>query len=122
MKLNQIKRYRATAYRHLRSSERSRKISSCCLFVVILLTFLQAWLPVIALAVISVCLGVHALISLRLFDLNYELYKANTKYLCKKIHKGSYEKKSEDGMKSRESLELTGFEIGSRIHRTPSSL
>jgi hypothetical protein len=118
-KLNQIKKYRVSASRHLRSSERYKKLSLLGLIASIGFACFGLWNYVLWISTSSVLLGVLGLISIELFYLNYELWKTNTKKLVKQVHDGGHVKKSGEGMESGENPERG--DIGT-LERTPSPL
>ena len=118
-KLAKLKKYRVSASRHLRSSERYKKIAILGLIATIALACFGLWNFVFLISIIGVLSGVLSLISIELFYLNYELWKTTTKKLVNECHDGGYDDRSGGGMESGENPEHGDI---STLERTPSPL
>ena len=99
-KLNQIKKYRGRACRHLASCERYKSLAILTLFGSIALACFTLWHFVLWLSIVSVLFGVLGLISIELFYLNYDLWKTTHKELkqdCQDCHDGGYDETTSGG-------------------------
>lgn len=120
-KLNQIKKYRTRACRHLASCERYKSLAILTLFGSIALACFTLWHFVLWLSIISVLFGVLGLISIELFYLNYDLWKTTHKELKQDCHDGGYDETTSGGGMESEENSGQGARIGN-LERTPSPL